>query len=146
MGYGRTLGRYRKTEISTAGKMDLVVMCYDKSIQFIKQAKAECAQGAFEKKARLLQKTLDIINELQSALDFNKGGEIARNLDAIYSYLTRRLIRGDVEKDDSAFDETVRLLSDLKEAWEGIAYDEKSQKIPNVFMEGPRSLSAQITA
>ena len=82
--------------------------------------------------------------------EFRRGaaliGEIARNLDAIYSYLTRRLIRGDVEKDDSAFDETVRLLSDLKEAWEGIAYDEKSQKIPNVFMEGPRSLSAQITA
>ncbi len=146
MGYGRTLGQYRKTEISTAGKMDLVVMCYDKSIQFIKQAKAECTQGAFEKKAKLLQKTLDIINELQSSLDFNKGGEIAKNLDAIYSYLTRRLIRGDIEKDYSAFDETVRLLSDLKEAWEGIAYEEKSQKIPNVFLEGPGSLSAQITA
>ena len=146
MGYGRTLGQYRKTEISTAGKMDLVVMCYDKSIQFIKQARAEYEQGAFEKKARLLQKTLDIINELQSCLDFKKGGDIAKNLDAIYSYLTRRLIQGDVGKDYSAFDESVRLLSELKEAWEGIASKGKTQETPNVLPEGLRSLSSQIAA
>lgn len=146
MGYGRTLGQYRKTEISTAGKIDLVVMCYDKSIQFIQQAKAEYKDGAFEKKAKLLQRSLDIINELQSCLDFTKGGEIAKNLDAIYSYLTRRLIQGDIEKDYSAFDESAHLLSELKDAWEGISAKGKTQKMPNVLPEDLRSLSAQIAA
>lgn len=146
MGYGKTLGQYQKTEISTAGKMELVIMCYDKSIQFIKQAKAEYKQGAFEKKAILLQRTLDIINELQSCLDFSKGGEIAKNLDAIYSYLTRRLLQGDIEKDYSAFDESVLLLSELKEAWEGIASKGKSQTMPDVLPGGLKSLSVQIAA
>lgn len=146
MGYGRTLGQYRKTEISTAGKMDLVVMCYDKSIQFIRQAKAEYEEGAFERKAGLLQKTLDIINELQSCLDFEKGGEIAKNLDAIYNYLTRRLIQGDIERDYAAFDEAAYLLSELKEAWYEINSRRKTLPNQNIQTQGTKSISAQIAA
>ncbi|MBW1723330.1 MAG: flagellar export chaperone FliS [Deltaproteobacteria bacterium] len=146
MGYGRTLSQYRKTEIATAGKMNLVVMCYDKSIQFLKQAKESYQTGDYERKAKLLQKTLDIINELQSCLDFEKGGEIAKNLDAIYNYLTRRLIQGDVEKDLSAFEEAVRFLSELKEAWEEIATREKRNEMPQAPNVEPKALSAQVAA
>lgn len=146
MGYGRTLGQYRKTEVATAGKMDLVIMCYEKSIQYTKQAKEQYEAGAFENKAKFLQKALDTISELQFCLNFEKGGEIAKNLDAIYSYLTRRLIQGNIEKDYSAFDEAVRLLSELKEAWAGIFSKEKYQTTHNTLSEKVRSIPSQIAA
>ena len=146
MGYGRTLSQYRKTEITTAGKMDLVIMCYDKSIQFIRQAKGRYQEGAFEEKAKLLQRSLDIINELQSCLDFEKGGEVARNLDAIYNYLTRRLIQGDVERDLSVFDEAVQLLSELKGAWETVASQSQSGKASGRQHVPTRPTAAQIAA
>ena len=146
MGYGRTLSQYRKTEITTAGKMDLVIMCYDKAIQFIRQAKGRYQEGAFEEKAKLLQRSLDIINELQSCLDFEKGGEIARNLDAIYNYLTRRLIQGDVERDLSVFDEAVRLLSELKGAWESVASESQPNKTSGRNYAPARPTASQIAA
>ena len=65
--------------------------------------------------------TLDILNELQICLSFEKGGQIAQNLDAIYSFITRRLLEGDVKNDLTAYDESIRVLGELKQGWDGIA-------------------------
>ena len=108
MGYG----------IETAGKIELVIMCYERATQLLAQAKVHFTEEEIEKKARKMQKALDIINELQCSLNMKEGGEIARNLDAIYTYLNKRL---DIQKDMTAFDECVHILTELKAAWDGIA-------------------------
>jgi flagellar protein FliS len=120
--------------VETAGKLELVVMCYEKAIQALHEAKTFLEAKEFEKKALKLQLAFDIINELQASLNFEKGGQIARNLDAIYGYITRRLLQGDIQKDPKVYDESIRLLGELKEAWEKIANnqaeDEKSIPAP----------------
>ncbi len=121
MGYQAKAGQYRKMNIETAGRLDLIVMCYEKTIEMLRQAKAYLEEKEYEKKARKIQKALDIIHQLQNCLDFKQGGQIARNLDAIYNYVIRRLLEGDVKKDIRAYDEVIGILSELKEAWEGIA-------------------------
>lgn len=127
------VGQYRKLNVETAGKIDLVLMCYEKGIEVLRQAKGYLEQHEYEKKAGKLQKGLDIIHELQSSLNFEKGGEIARNLDSLYNYLVRRLLQGDVEKDTGAYDEAIRILSELKEAWEEVAKaGEKNATAPRV--------------
>jgi flagellar protein FliS len=101
--------------------MDLVVMCYDQAIHSLRQARTFYDTGAFEEKGRALRRALDVLHELRGALDLQKGGEIARNLDSLYGYLTGRILRGDLEKDLKAFDEGIQLLSTLKGAWQEIA-------------------------
>ena len=120
MAYGRILNQYQKTNIETAGKVDLVIMCYEKAIQFLNQARDFYERNEFENKAKAIQKALAILNELQTCLNIEQGGQIARNLDAIYSYLTRRLLEGDINRDVTSLEEAVRILSELKEGWEGI--------------------------
>ena len=126
MGYNQSFNRYQRTSMITAGKLDLVIMCYDKVIQSLHQVKVNYEAKDFEAKANALQKGLSIINELQCSLDCDKGGEIARNLDALYSYLTRRLLEGDLKEDLSAFDEAIHIMSELKEAWESVASDQNN--------------------
>ena len=121
MNYGKSLGLYKKTGVETARKIDLVIMCYEKTIQFLNQAKANFEENEFEKKAMKTQKAIDIISELLCSLDLEKGGQIASNLAGIYGYLIRRLLQGDSIKDLTAFDEVIRIMGELKEAWEGIA-------------------------
>lgn len=127
MNYRKVLGQYNRSSVETAGKMDLVIMCYEKTIQFLNQARAEYREDHFEQKANKMQKALDIINELRCSLNFEKGGQVAKNLEAIYIYLNKRLLDGDVKKDLTAFDEAIGIMSELKEAWEGIASDSKYQ-------------------
>jgi flagellar protein FliS len=127
MSYQKMLGQYRRLNVETAGRLDLVLMCYEKAIELLRQARNCQEECQYENKARKLQKTRDILHELQGCLDHEKGGQIARNLSALYTYLIKRILEGEVSKDPEVFDEAIRILSELKEAWREIASDQASQ-------------------
>ena len=54
---------------------------------------------------------------LQSALDYEKGGDIAKNLNELYGYVTRRLIHINVNNDIEALREIRGLIAQIREAW-----------------------------
>lgn len=118
--YENKIGAYRKTNVVTADPKKLVVMCYDAAITNLKIARAKYLEKEYEAKANALEKAVNIISELMAALDFEKGGEIAPNLDALYRYMLRRLSEGDIKRDIAAFDEVILMLEDLGAAWKEI--------------------------
>ena len=120
--YGNWINAYRATGVMTADPKRLVIMCYEGAIDSLKVAKQMFIAKDFEGKGRATTKAQDIINELMQALDFEKGGEIAKNLDAIYNYISRRIIEADVKRDLSGLNEVIRILEGLKSAWEEIFY------------------------
>jgi flagellar protein FliS len=124
MTYSKKRSRYTHTEISTANKLELIIICYDKSIQFLRQAKDHLLKKEYEAKSEKLTKVIDIIGELKCGLDFDHGGDLAKNLDAIYTYITNRLVEGDLRRDSNVFDEAVNILGELREAWQGISHAE----------------------
>jgi flagellar secretion chaperone FliS len=128
MVYGKALNQYKRNTIESVGKLDLVIMCYEKTIQLLIQSKEHLMEKELEKKVYKVQKALDIISNLQSSLNMEKGGDIARNLDSLYSYMLKRLLVGDIQKDISAFDESIKILSELKEAWDTIKTDAAVQE------------------
>jgi flagellar secretion chaperone FliS len=144
MTYSRMLGQYKRVGVETAGTTELVVMCYEKALEMIRSAKRFYEEKEFEKKGKALEKALEVINALQSNLNMEKGGQIATNLQAIYIYLTRRLLEGDIRKDLTAFDEALRILSELKEAWAAIASPSRSK--PEAIREAGGVTVDQIAA
>ena len=122
--YGNNIGAYRKTNVETADPKKLVIMCYEGAIFNLKMAKERYIEHNYEAKAAALSKAMLIIGELNSALDMEKGGDISKNLKAIYEYVIRRLTEGDIRKDLSAFDETIGILEELGSAWKEIFYGE----------------------
>ena len=62
-----------------------------------------------------------IVAGLRGSLNFEAGGEIATNLDALYEYLERRLLQANLEADAGMLDEAATLLRQVKEGWDGIA-------------------------
>ena len=118
----RGVGAYRQTDVVTADPKRLVIMCYGGAIDNLKAAKKRFLAGEFEAKARSVQKAQDIIDELTHTLDFEQGGEIAKNLDSLYNYMSRRIIYAEANKDMGAIDEVTGMLKELKEAWEEIFY------------------------
>ena len=130
MTYNNLTKQYRRTNIETASKLDLIIMCYEKTIQLLKQSKEHFQKNEIEEKARKMQKTLDIINELKGCLNINEGGQIALNLDSIYTYLTKRLLLGDIKKNLSAIDECIGILEELKSAWVEISSTKSDEQVP----------------
>lgn len=116
--YGNGSQNYRRTNVTTADPKKLVLMCYEGAIDNLKIGKQKILEEEYEGKGKALSKAQDIINELLSCLDFEKGGSIATGLDSLYNYMLRRIIQAGIENDTKVIDEVIGILNELKSAWE----------------------------
>lgn len=64
-----------------------------------------------------LQKAQRIVMELMSCLDMDKGGEIAKNLLALYSYVLNELVEANVGDKIEPIDRCIKILCELRESW-----------------------------
>ena len=109
---------YRQGQILSCTPAETVLMLYQGAIRFLRSAIKEIAEKRnIAEKARLIKKTLSIIEYLQSCLDKEKGGEIAKNLDGLYEYMLIRLTEANLKNDEDKIEEVVKLLLLLTEAW-----------------------------
>jgi flagellar protein FliS len=123
--YESRTNAYQQTNVLTADPKRLVIMCYEGAISNLKMAVEHYSAGQYEAKGKAITHAHDIISELMAALDYDKGGEIAKRLAAIYKYMLRAIIEADVRKDIGTIKDVVTMLEELKSAWREIFYGRK---------------------
>lgn len=111
------IDQYRKSAVSTATPLQLVIMLYDGALRFIEAGKAAMAEGDVFKQNSSLQKAEKIVGELMACLDLNEGGEIAHNLLALYNFVYTRLVEANVDDKPEYLDQCIKVLSDLRASW-----------------------------
>ena len=92
-------------------------MLYDGAVRFVNEARVAHARNDLIARAAAISKALAIIGELQNTLDMEKGGEVAEQLDNLYTYINSRLVDVTLKKDITACDEVHKLLTTLRDAW-----------------------------
>ncbi|HET6450971.1 MAG TPA: flagellar export chaperone FliS [Spirochaetia bacterium] len=114
---------YREIQIKTANQIRLIVMLYDGAIRHLNLALDAFQEGhrRYDAINNHLVSAQDILSELMASLDFEKGGVIAKNLFSLYSFMTRRLMDGNLQKDPAPVTEVKKMLGDLREAWDEIS-------------------------
>jgi flagellar protein FliS len=83
--------QYQQTQVMTSSRVQIVVLLYDAAI-----------------------------GELNSVLDFEQGGEIARSLHRLYEYMLSELLTANVRNDVRHLDGPLRCLTTLREGWREI--------------------------
>ncbi|MCX7817054.1 MAG: flagellar export chaperone FliS [Syntrophales bacterium] len=126
--YREAFKSYEKAKQTTTDPLRLVVMCYSAAIENLKEAKVAYEAGNYIKKAQALQKTLDIIYLLDSALDMKSGGHIAANLRSLYHFIIKTLVNADLKKDIAMIERVISILSDLESAWIAIENNKSTAK------------------
>jgi flagellar protein FliS len=119
--------RYQEIKVRTATPTELVVMMYDSAIAALEQARQHIRARDIGRRVRCLNKASSILTELQAALNFEAGGEIARSLDRLYAYMRRRLFEANLHQDGAAVEEVVKLLANLRPAWAAVAQAEAAR-------------------
>lgn len=122
---------YQKSHVLTADPKRLILLCYEEAIQGLVQAKAKHLSQDYEAKGRAVQKALDLLNHLRETLDFEKGGEIAKQLDRLYGFMISHILKSDQKKDGNGFTQVAEMLEQLKSAWEEALYRQPGSK--NIF-------------
>lgn len=119
-----------ETGIAAASPHKLIVMLYDGAIVAILNGMTQMKAGNIEEKGKAISKAIQIIdNGLRASLDREVGGEIARNLDSLYEYMSSRLLMANLQNSTDILEEVRGLLADLRDTWKQIG-DEPTGAAP----------------
>jgi flagellar protein FliS len=110
-----------QTMVSGASAHGLVALLFDGFMAAVHRAKGAMRQGDIAGKGQAIGHAVRIIDEgLKSALDLKAGGKLAADLSDLYAYVCLRLIQANLNSDEAALDECLRLVTPLRDAWQAI--------------------------
>lgn len=120
-----------KSAVEDASPHRLVQMLMDGALSQIAAATGHIERRDIAKKGAAIGQAVSIIGGLQDSLDFDKGGEIAVNLNRLYDYMIRRLSEANIHNDVHRLHEVQGLLSQIKSAWDEVPQRlEQQPKVP----------------
>jgi flagellar protein FliS len=110
-----------ETGVTSATPHHLIVMLFEGTLIAVSTAINCMKANDIAGKGQAISKAIMIIdNGLRASLNKKVGGQIAENLDALYEYMSNRLIMANVKNQVEILEEVHRLLMDLKTAWDAI--------------------------
>jgi flagellar protein FliS len=136
--YGNYQNAYKKASVNTLDQTKLIIMLYDGAIKNASFAVEHMKSGQIEKVHDCLIKTKNIVTELMATLNMDRGGDIAKNLQSLYSYMFSQLIEANMNKKTEPVVIVIDLLKELRAAWTQInskkKNDAKTQNTPGKGM------------
>jgi len=109
---------YNNNKILTASPAELTLMLYEGAIKFCNIAIMGIEQGDIEKAHNNIVKAGNIISEFQATLD--KKYPVAKDFDAVYSYLSQRLFDANLSKDAAVLEEVLEHLRMMRDTWKEV--------------------------
>lgn len=115
---------YRSVDLesraATASPYQLVLVLFDGLLDELSRARGHIEHKRYQQKGQSLEKCLNILNGLNSALDYDNGGEVVAGLSRLYEYCIYRLSEVSVSLSLEGLDEVMHLTSVLREGWDGV--------------------------
>ncbi len=118
--YGRVAA---ESEVAYASPHRLVQMLMEGALDKVATAKGMVERKDYSGKSHQITWAMSIVDGLRCSLDQEAGGEIAANLNDLYSYINRRLIDANIANDTAILDEVIGLLLEIKSAWDAMPED-----------------------
>jgi len=108
------------TGVASANGVQLIQMLFDGLLESLSATRGHIQNGAIAEKGKSIARASRIVIGLQGALDFERGGDLANNLNELYGYVTRRLLHVNARNDLDALEEIFGLMNEIRTAWEGV--------------------------
>jgi flagellar protein FliS len=125
MAYTNALSAYRETRVKTASQGQLIIMLYDEAVRQLdigldllgRNPPGKQDPGKIEQISRAILKTQEIITELMVSLDFDQGGEIAKNLFSLYTWFNHELLEANMHQNLKQITVIRGMICELRDAW-----------------------------
>ncbi|QDE41695.1 flagellar export chaperone FliS [Luteibacter pinisoli] len=129
MGYSRGAGAYQQIRtgggIESADAHGLITLLMDGALERIRLAVACIATGNVASRGEAISKAIEIIGGLQAALNHDVQTTLVERLDALYDYMSRRLLFANMHADTLALDEVATLLGQVRDSWVAIPAEDR---------------------
>jgi flagellar protein FliS len=108
---------YQQSTAFAASSVGQVVALYDRILRDLRGAITAIGAGQVENRVTVMNHALTIIGELQGVLDFERGGEAARNLNSFYTVARAMTNEAGVTCSLELLQEFVSMFARLRAAW-----------------------------
>ena len=111
---------YRKVQVETAAKDDLLVLLLDGGVRFAEGGLLELQKGKEADPAVRTDKLVraqKILLELMGALSPAIGLELYNQLQDLYRFTFQRLFEGNIKGDETTVEEGVQLMKKIRDMW-----------------------------
>jgi len=133
----KAMNAYHSVGVSSAvdyaNSVQLVQMLFDGLMAALADAEGHMQRNAIAEKSAAISRINKILIGLRGSLDFEKGGELARNLDDLYDYAIRRTLKASIRNDVNGIQEVRALLGEINSAWE---------MLPGLLKETPVAMAS----
>ena len=136
--YQKASKAYQGSQDSNLTPLQIVVELYKGLLKNTHQCKMAYERGDFAEIARLNQNSFDIIDALQSNLDFEQGGDDAKFLDDFYTVVFRKMMRTLSVVDPAAeFQSIIDYIQPVYDRWYSFAYGNQADQVNAPGAESP---------
>ncbi len=108
---------YHKTSVETASKEKVLLMLYEGCIRNLRKCKVAMENKNWAEKGLHLGKAQDIVNELSNSLNFEVGGELAKQLEALYLHVFSETTKANIDNDPAKIAHCIKVMETLYDGW-----------------------------
>lgn len=109
--------KYKQTQVISASREKLLLMMYEGAIKFTKKAMNSIEEKNIPERCTNIGRAYDIILELNNTLDHKVGGDIAKNLEQLYMFITDRYAKANASGSAEPLKEALKILETLYDGW-----------------------------
>ncbi|MBY0475499.1 MAG: flagellar export chaperone FliS [Nitrosomonas sp.] len=110
-----------ETGVESADPHKLILMLFEGAQEALARTRIHMQNNEIAEKGQMISKAIMIIDHgLKASLDMNAGGDLAIKLQALYDYMTHRLLMANIQNNIEILNEINKLLSELYSAWKEI--------------------------
>jgi flagellar secretion chaperone FliS len=117
---------YREAAVRGASPVELVIRLYEQMIEDLRQAVKALEQNDVERRSNKINHAILVLAHLQSQLEFQAGGKVARDLETFYNVLRQNLVQAQVAGSRQLLAQQITDLLAVREAWSEVQRAEYS--------------------
>lgn len=109
--------QYQQNSLLTASPAKLLLAAYDGAIRFCRIGAEKMKMGRYDEQSVNINKALAIVSELMSTLKEEANPPLVMRLRSLYLYVIEKLAHANLNQDEAALNEAIKILVDLRETW-----------------------------
>lgn len=109
--------KYKQASVQSASREKILLMLYEGCIRFMKQAIAAIDRKDIADRGMNIGRAFDIVNELNNTLNHEAGGDIAKNLEQLYMFVTEQLTKANATGQKKPLEDALKVMETLYSGW-----------------------------
>jgi flagellar protein FliS len=108
---------YQDSSVRGANPIDLVVLLYDSAIADMGLALTAMQKSDIESRSAKISHALMVLQQLQGTLDFERGGDAARQFEQFYNLTRAKVLEAQMRGSADLMQQQIRSMSEVRDCW-----------------------------